>query len=70
MIKLDALIAQLQAVRDQLGHGEWPVFAAEDDEGNGFHSVDEVEPRNYGTWDHDEYGWEDDLPEQPVIILW
>lgn len=52
------------------GHGDLPVFASADDEGNGFHAVSEHSVRPYDDEYVEEYGWDDDLPEQDVVILW
>jgi hypothetical protein len=54
------------------GMGSWPVWKSEDEEGNGFTSVDEVEVKEYDTFDHDEYVWSfnDDLIKSDVVVLW
>lgn len=51
------------------GRGDTVVFASKDEEGNGFHTVDDVELRKYDS-DDEEYGWEDEFPEDDVVILW
>lgn len=66
-------VTQLRDALNQLiidGHGEAPVFAAADDEGNGFHGVTEPDVRPFTDEYTEEYGWEDDFPEEDVVVLW
>lgn len=66
-------VRELRKEMDDLciaGHGDLPVFASADDEGNGFHAVNEHSVRPFNDEYLEEYGWDDDLPDRDVVILW
>lgn len=67
-MKVVDLLAHLtELVAD--GRGDNIVFSAKDEEGNGFNTVSEVELRNYDPDDEDTW-WEDEFPEDDVVIIW
>lgn len=67
-MKVVDLLEQLtELVAD--GRGDTVVFASKDEEGNGFHTVDDVELRKYDPDDEDTW-WEDEFPEDDVVIIW
>lgn len=62
--------AESLAYLTERGMGDRPVYASIDDEGNGYHALDEIEIRDYTDEYLDEYGWDEDIDEGDVVVLW
>jgi hypothetical protein len=69
-MKVSELVTYLTALVEQ-GHGDLPVYAASDDEGNNYNEV-WSEPGVVDPNDEkyvEDYGWHEDWPDTALVVL-